>query len=87
MSQPQETDPCASIRQDVTNTQKRLKDFEFDLSHPEDLTTEQEVEIKKEVAKLKTKLGELKDKLRRCVEANPHSKSSQMVPSEAGWEG
>jgi len=82
----QETDQCASIRQDIKDTQLVLNRDRFDLSHAEVLTAEREADIRKEIPKLEKKLDGLHDKIRRCLEENSHSESSQTVPSEAGWD-
>ena len=82
MNQPQETDPCASIRQEIEDTQRTLNEDRFDLSHPEDLTTEQEAALKREVEELKRKLARLKRELTGCLEQNQHSEGSQTVPAK-----
>jgi hypothetical protein len=87
MTQPQETDQCASIRQDIKDTQLVLNRDRFDLSHAEVLTTQKEEDIKKEIPKLEKKLDGLHNKLRRCLEENSHGAVPQTVRSEAGWAG
>ena len=85
MNQPQPTDPCLSIRQDIEETENQIQSDFFDLQHPEDLLPEQEVAIAEDLKTQQKKLKRLQIDLNRCREENPqHRESSQTVPSETG---
>jgi hypothetical protein len=87
MNQPQETDLCAFIRKDIEITQKLIDDERLDLQHPEILTHDDVVRLNEDLERRGKLLDSFKDALHRCRAENPHSKSSQTVPSETGWDG
>jgi hypothetical protein len=87
MNQPRKSDLCAFIRKDIEITQKLIDDDRFGLQHPEILTHDDVVRLNVDLERRGKLLDSFKDALHRCRAENPHSRSSQTVPSGTGWDG